>query len=342
MIEQEAAPARSGPPLLPPFPNGWYALAFSHQLKHGQVRPLTFAGRDIVLYRTASGVAAAADAYCPHLGAHLGYGGTIHDDCIRCPFHGFRYDLRGDCALVPYGTKSPPLAKLRMLQIRESHGVILAWHDAEDRPPVWAPPSLDTRGWSALVTKEWSLRGHPQETTENSVDFGHFSQIHGYTDVAALKDAVVDGPYLNARYGMTRPKGLLGKPVRIEFEVHAWGLGYSLVEMSVPAFALQGRMFVLSTPLDGERIRLRVAFSLHGDVDGSAVPMLRFVPRPVVNQIVTRMTLRGAAQDVEQDFVIWNHKRYVQPPILAAGDGPVGRYRQWARQFYSSSDAARV
>ena len=334
-----AAPAR---PLLPPFPNGWYALAFSHQLRRGDVRPLTFAGREIVLYRTASGVAAAADAYCPHLGAHLGYGGTVHGECIRCPFHGFRYDIEGDCTHVPYGTKSPPLARLRMLHVRESHGVILAHYDAEDRQPAWAPPPLDTRRWSPLLVREWSLRGHPQETTENSVDFGHFSQIHRYTDVEVLKEATVAGPYLNARYAMTRPKGLLGKPVRTEFEVHVWGLGYSLVEMSVPAFSLQGRMFVLSTPVDGQRIRLRVAFSLHGDVDGSAVPVLRLVPRPIVNQIVARMTLRGAAQDVEQDFVIWNHKRYVQPPILAAGDGPVGRYRQWARQFYASADASRA
>jgi len=25
---------------------------------------------------------------------------------------------------------------------------------------------------------------------------------------------------------------------------------------------------------------------------------------------------------------------YVDNPALAKGDGPVGRYRQWARQFY--------
>ena len=329
--------------LLPPFPNGWYAIAFSHQLKNGAVQPLTFCGREIVLYRTASGVAAAADAYCPHLGAHLGYGGSVHGECIRCPFHGFRYDLDGACTLVPYGTKSPPLARLQMLCVRESHGIILAHNDAGDREPSWSPPELDTTQWSPLMIKEWTLRGHPQETTENSVDFGHFSQIHGYADVEAMKDTVIEGPYLNARYAMTRPRGLLGKPVHIEFEAHVWGLGYSLVEMFVPAFGIEGRIFVLSTPIDGERIRLRIGFSLHGDVDGRAVlPILGAIPRPILNYFVSRATMRGIVEDVEQDFVIWSHKRYVQPPILAAGDGPVGRYRQWARQFYTRDDATRV
>ena len=33
-------------------------------------------------------------------------------------------------------------------------------------------------------------------------------------------------------------------------------------------------------------------------------------------------------------IVIWTHKRYVHPPALSKGDGPVGLYRRWARQFY--------
>ena len=38
--------------------------------------------------------------------------------------------------------------------------------------------------------------------------------------------------------------------------------------------------------------------------------------------------------DARQDFAIWQHKRYLSAPALAAGDGPIGKYRAWARQFY--------
>ena len=331
-------------PLLPPFPNGWYCVAFSRDLPRGAVRALTFMGQDVVAFRTASGDVCVADAYCPHLGAHLGHGGQVIGECIRCPFHGFRFDARGECTFIPYGTKPPPLAKLRTLPAVERNGLIVAWHDGEGRAPAWEVPALDMTGWSpSLLTKEWRLRGHPQETTENSVDLGHFSEIHGYSGVEVLKEAVTDGPYLNAAYAMVRAAPVIRRPIRAEFEVHVHGLGYSLVEVEVPVYAVRARLFVLPTPVDGEQIVLRVALSMHDDIRPMRIsPSLAPVPRPLVRAAMARFIFRGFTQDVAQDFVIWKHKRYVQPPVLAAGDGPVGKYRQWARQFYSSADVLRV
>jgi phenylpropionate dioxygenase-like ring-hydroxylating dioxygenase large terminal subunit len=329
--------------LLPPYPNGWYALALSREVPRGAVRPLTFMGKDAVLFRTASGQVGAVDAYCPHLGAHLGYGGTVEGESIRCPFHGFCYDTRGTCTHIPYGTKAPPLARLGTLHAREVHGVIIAYHDAEGREPEWHVPDLDTRGWSEPLVKAWKLRGHPQETTENSVDLGHFSQIHRYTNVEVLSEPEIDGPYLRASYAMTRPAGRFGSPVRTEFVAHVRGLGYSFVEIRVPQYELQARLFVLATPVSERQITLRVAVSLHRDTKPARIhPLLAPVPRALVNRIIARQTFNGVVHDVEQDLPIWQHKRYVQPPILAAGDGPVGKYRQWAKQFYRGADVALV
>ena len=329
--------------LLPPFPNGWYCLAFSRELDAGGLRPLHFMGQELVLFRTAAGQTCAMEAYCPHLGAHLGYGGAVQGEVVRCPFHGFCYDTQGNCTFIPYGTKVPPKAKARVWPVREAHGLNLAYHDADGQAPRWEVPNLALDGWSPLLSKTWRLRGHPQETTENSVDLGHFSAIHGYTSVASLKGLFSDGPYLNLRYAMSRPGGLLGRPVRAEFEIHVYGLGYSLVEVVVPQYDLRSRLFVLATPIDGEQICLRVALSLHQATrPGRLHPLLGVAPRALVNPLLARAVFAGFVHDVQQDFVIWEHKRYVQPPILAEGDGPVGKYRQWAKQFYCSADAARV
>jgi len=335
--------AAANRPLLPPFPDGWYTLLLSRELPPGAVRALTFMGQDIVVFRTQSGDVCAADAYCPHLGAHLGYGGRVIDECIRCPFHGFRFDARGECTFIPYGTKPPPLAKLRTLPVREHHGFVIAHYDGEGRGPAWEVPPLDESGWGELIVKEWRLRGHPQETTENSVDIGHFTEIHGYSGVEVLKEAVTEGPYLTARYAMVRPAPFIRRPIRSEFDVHVYGLGYSRVEVEVEQYGLRARLFVMPTPVDGEQIVLRVALSLHPDVDPARVsPALAVVPRPLARALVARFIFSGFTHDVQQDFDIWKHKRYVQPPILAAGDGPVGRYRQWAKQFYTAADVVRV
>lgn len=54
------------------------------------------------------------DAYCPHLGAHLGIGGTVEGETLRCPFHAFRFDTGGVCVATGYGTKPPPTARARV------------------------------------------------------------------------------------------------------------------------------------------------------------------------------------------------------------------------------------
>lgn len=329
-------------PLLPPFPAGWYAVALSREVPIGAVQPLKFMGQDVVLFRTRSGVPCLVDAYCPHLGAHFGYGGRVDGECLQCPFHGFRFDTQGRCVDTPYGTKVPPKANARLWPLIEVHGLLLAYSGSPDHPPAWTVPALDTRGWSGLYAKRWQFRGHPQETTENSVDIGHFGTIHHYTHVDMLKEFRTDGPYLTVKYAMTRDRAVLGRPVRAEFEIHAYGLGYSLVEVSVPQFGARSRLFVLATPLDGETLTLRVALS-HDQ--NSALPTgspLAVVPRTILNALMARSTFNGFVHDVSQDFNIWQHKRYVQPPILAEGDGPVGKFRQWAKQFYRGAEQTLI
>ena len=65
--------------------------------------------------------------------------------------------------------------------------------------------------------------------------------------------------------------------------------------------------------------------------------------RPVARaseQLLLLRAFRIFQSDVEQDFVIWQHKAFVPRPALANGDGPVMRYRRWAEQFYEGSAVA--
>ncbi|MCE7959951.1 MAG: Rieske (2Fe-2S) protein, partial [Acidobacteria bacterium ACB2] len=117
----------------PPFPDGWYALCLSAELPAGSVRGTAAFGRRLVLFRTASGRAAVAEAFCPHLGADLSRGGRVEGDLVVCPFHGLAFDAGGACRGGPY---SPlPQGGLSAVETRESHGLLLAWHAADGRPP---------------------------------------------------------------------------------------------------------------------------------------------------------------------------------------------------------------
>lgn len=326
---------------LPPFPLGWFAVAFGHEAPPGAVRARRFMGHELVLFRTASGQPCLMDAYCPHLGAHFASGGTIEGETIRCPFHGFRFDCQGSCVATGYGTKPPPSARARTWPIREVNGLILAFHGADGDAPAWEVPALDLDGWTAPLTRTFRLRTHPQETTENGVDLGHLSWVHGYQQVEVLDAFATDGPRLRVRYAMSRSAGALGRfgeQLRAEFAITAYGLGYSLVEVSVPVYGLHTRHLVCATPTDPGRTTMRVAMFLHTATQPARInPALRFLPRPVVDALIARLTFNGFVHDLEQDFPLWERKRYIKPPLLAAGDGPIGKYRTWTRQFYPQS-----
>src|SRR5579871_5397471 len=94
------------------FPNGWFVMAASEELKEKSAVPLHYFGRELVLFRTEGGAVHVLDAYCPHLGAHLGYGGQVLGECVRCPFHAWSFDGAGNCTEVPYAKKIPPRARI--------------------------------------------------------------------------------------------------------------------------------------------------------------------------------------------------------------------------------------
>ncbi len=335
----QASDERLGIPL---HPTGWYALCFSQELKAGEVKRGTYFGEELVVFRTQSGEVAAVDAHCPHMGAHLGYGGTVQGETLRCPFHGFCFETSGECVSTPYGTR-PPRVKLRTWRVLERNGVILTWYDTAGREPLWDIPELeDDPGYGRLRIKTWKgLRSHPQETTENSVDFGHLPIVHGYEQVKIVKPLLLEGPYLNTTYSMARKNPFLPgmRPIHAEFEVHVHGLGYSFVQVNVPSHGMLSRHFVFPTPVERGRIDLRAAVSVKVTDRRTISRALGLVPQRLALELISAITMRAYTSDIEQDFDIWENKRYLQPAALVDGDGPVGPYRKWCKQFYPQLDA---
>lgn len=350
MLKHATAPFVEGDALmysldLSPYPEGWYCLGFSSELAPGAVLARRIAGQEVVLFRGQNGIATALDAYCPHLGAHFAHGGRVEENCLRCPFHAFHFDQTGQCVRTEYGTKPPPKAKARRWPLIERMGVMFIFVGAEGTSPPWELPEVSTEGWTAWRWHQWQMRGHVQEIAENSVDIGHFTHIHKYEAVKTISPLKTQGFYLNARYGMRRPAGLFSQTdgIETEFEIHQYGLGLARVEVVVTNMGLKTRQLVLATPLDEEQICLRIAFSVQVPERSTQLhPLLAVVPRTWQAELVAHSGIRAFVEDVSQDIPIWQNKQFMRRPALADGDGPVGAYRRWARQFYGKEAAAQA
>jgi nitrite reductase/ring-hydroxylating ferredoxin subunit len=308
----------------PGIPSGWYVVAASAEVPRGSVVPRRYFDRELAVMRSASGVVRVLDAFCPHMGAHLGRVGRVEGERLRCGFHGLRFDEQGACSATPSGAPPPRAARLRFWEAREQNGWILAWFHPEGRPPTWQVPALDDRGWNRPRVKRYAIATTPQETTENSVDFAHFTQLHGFVEGEITRSLALDGPLLTSRYRAYRPlvPALERAGLWIHYDVTAWGLGYSQVDVEIPAVGLDVRVWVLPVPVDDGHIELRLAASTRG--------------RGPLGLLTRRIAHHILCGEVDQDLDVWNYKAYLEAPALTKDDGPIAEYRRWARQFYAA------
>ena len=337
----------TGPNLPSPYPEGWYFIASRTAIYKAGLMQKTWMGENIVVWSDDNGKICVADAYCPHLGSDLGpaAGGRIRGGRLVCPFHGFAYDATGQCVATPYADP-PRKARLRVFETREVLGLIFAWWGTGGREPQWDLPDdrLDESGWSGLEMNTFRFPGHPQETTENSVDLAHLRYVHGYDAVRRVGRISIDGAYLESRFDFTRARKF-GNVAQFNLEtsarVHIFGLGYSFVEIRERTIGMDLRLWVLATPVDGTLIDLSLVSQVREIRNPKRrVAGLGFLPTkwraPIMNKIIAAFQKADVLQDVE----IWSRKRYQSRPRLARSDGEIMPYRAYCAQFYPGPDDA--
>ena len=333
-----------------PFPEGWYFVGSRRDVLKAKLIQKTWMGESIVAWCDENGRACVAESFCPHLGSDLGpaAGGRISGGRLVCPFHGFDFDATGQCVATPYADL-PRAVRLRVFETQEVLGLIFAWWGIGGREPQWSLTAhpLDQIGWTELEFRTLRFPGHPQETTENSVDLAHLRYVHGYGNVKRVGSVLVDGPRLESRFDFRTTRAIGRIPiVTLDFSVtnRVFGLGYSFVETREHSMGMDTRLWVLATPVDGTLVDL----SLVSQVREMRSPTRRIagpglLPTPLRAPIMNKVIASFQLHDVRQDVVIWSRKRYRSSPRLCRSDGEIMTYRAYCAQFYPDPhDSART
>lgn len=316
-------------------PTGWFQVAWSDELGPGDVRPLRYFNSDLVLYRGKSGQPVIFDAYCPHLGAHLAYGGRVCDDDIVCPFHGWRFDATGANVEIPYWDKPNRAQRLRSWPVRERNGWILVWHHARGETPSWEPPEIpeasDAGYWSGPPVRQLNarVRVHPQMVVENLVDAPHQQYVHKGSEPADIYDYEGDGAFFRVYnrlvLGAGKGKTWLTEEVkRAELHTESWGVGIAVARFVEQDDAVHVQTV---TPVDDEYSDLRATVSLKRE-------RIRLSDDGTPDE-ETLARFRFEMRQLDRDILIWEHMRY-QPhgPFAGMEVRPYNAFRRWATQFY--------
>jgi phenylpropionate dioxygenase-like ring-hydroxylating dioxygenase large terminal subunit len=309
---------------LPPYPNGWFAVAHVDELAVGEVKGIHYFGRELVLFRGEDTLPRALDGYCAHLGAHLATGGKVVGNTLRCPFHSWRFDGEsGGCVEIPYAKKIPPKAQLRAWPTIECNGMILVHHHMKGEKPTWMPEVVGEIGDPNYVLqrkKEWVITSHPQEIMENGVDFAHFETLHGWK--CKRLDWRPDGPYYRLKIDVDTEADEQAATADNITDADSFNSGPGFLYTRFRG-AFDGIAVNALTPIEPERLHIIHRYYAHK----------RCAPE-LVNAF-----LDFYVRDYELDIPIWSNKVYRPRPNLADGENDFGRFRRWYAQFYSEEGA---
>jgi len=145
-------------------------------------RPVRLLGENLLVFKDGQGRYGLLAEECSHRGASLCYG-KVEQDGIRCPYHGWKYDINGNCLEQP---AEPPEAtskntiKHRAYPVQGLGGLLFGYLGP---PPVPLLPRYDALVKEDCV-RQIEIRPVHEcnwlQPMENTVDPAHFYWLHAY------------------------------------------------------------------------------------------------------------------------------------------------------------------
>jgi phenylpropionate dioxygenase-like ring-hydroxylating dioxygenase large terminal subunit len=297
------------------FPIGWFSVARGRDIGKGEVQRVCAFGRELALFRSREGKVVVLDAFCPHLGAHLGVEGRVVGETLRCPFHGWRFGADGVCVEIPYCDEVPERAQVRSWPVSETNGDIMVWYHPNEAAPAWEVPlveELDSEEWTDPQYWEVTIPNHVQNIAENTCDPVHFQFVHKMPDTPPSEITVADdGRVLK----LVAEAADAVPPNTLTVFMHNPGL--AIVRTS---YGPGAEMLVYSTAQPTSRNETLMRWSL--------------TVRKEIVDLVGDDVMRGIKDGIDDDYPIWQHKIYRAKPVFCKADQSLVGFRKWVRQFY--------
>ena len=162
--------------------NCWYVAAWDHELIDGKLLARTILEQPILLYKGDSGNAVALDNRCCHRGAMLS-NGRREGDCVRCMYHGLKFDPTGKCVQIPGQDNVPDKMGVRSYPVVERDHVIWVWTgDVAKADPglIVDIPYLRSPAWRGIPGYMHYAADY-RLIVDNLSDFAHLAFVHTHT-----------------------------------------------------------------------------------------------------------------------------------------------------------------
>src|SRR5438094_6769664 len=166
----------------------WHPAYRSCDLRLGQAVTTRLLGEDFTLYRGEGGQAYMIDARCAHRATQLSTG-WVEGECVRCFYHGWKYDGTGQCVEQPAEEESFA-RKIRIggYPVEEYLDLIFTYIGQGAPPPLPRYPFMEKYDPKEcfLITETFTKGYNYRHGMENSVDPVHVAFVHRNSEYRGL------------------------------------------------------------------------------------------------------------------------------------------------------------
>ncbi len=161
----------------------WIAAGYSVDFKPGgQPKAVRLLGEDLVMFRDDDGRMGLLGLRCSHRLTSLEYG-RVEDGGLRCPFHGWLYDVDGHCIdqpAEPEGSTFKDRVHHLSYPCEELGGVVFAYMGPADKKPLLPRYEVLVREDGGRSHYFDISGGNYLQHLEGAVDTAHFSYLHQF------------------------------------------------------------------------------------------------------------------------------------------------------------------
>jgi hypothetical protein len=206
----------------------WHPAALVDELAgHRPVKAVRLLGEDLVIFRDEQGRYGLLARHCPHRGADLTFG-RLEDGGLRCSFHGWLFDVRGQCLETPAEPEDSPLcANIHHVAypVVEKSGILFAYLGPGEPPAFphldcFTAPDAYTFAFKGFIDCNWL------QSLEVGIDPAHTSFLHRFfhdEDPAQGYGKLFRDTSIDSDIPMTRLMREYSRP-RIEVEPTDYGM----------------------------------------------------------------------------------------------------------------------
>lgn len=294
--------------LIATWPKGWWVLGTSMSIDAGCKVSVERFGQEWVLWRDTEGGVHLTGAYCPHMGAHLGYNGTIENVGIVCNLHRWHFDSSGRHIASEAGGDAPTKCRLGTLPTVEQDGYIYVWNG--DGSPTWDVPrfpqleGVDPHGqeWLPPLYRKDEVRADWFHLITGGADTVHAGPVHGLPTGRNEQWEVQDDEFMltYSGTGWSVECRYIGPGIAVQHlvvgDVEAWQIGGSIP---------------------------------HGPGESSLCLAW------MTTSIDYLPMLETFAQEVTNDIKVWENMAPARPPIYQPSDAALKQFHHWLYGFYA-------